>query len=189
MNIYQIAKSIKSWYYFPRFRFHLLYFFSRIFNSRGAELTFVLNHIPHKRCRIVDIGATESLLVYELAGRGHMTYAVDQRPYHEKLRSASFIQIDLSAKESWAGNPIFDLATAVSSLEHIGYGDYGDNINPEGLKNAVDNIYSMLKPHGRLIATFPDCHSYRVIKELEHKFKGVYMTSRDTNTLSIWVRK
>ena len=186
MSIYDIAKSIKSWYFFPRFRFHLLFFFSRILNSRGEELKFVLRHIPHKKSRIVDIGAAESLLVYELAGRGHNVFALDQRPYHEKLRNGTFIQVDLSKKGAWTGNQLFDIATAVSSLEHIGYGEYGDPICKDGLENAAENIHKMLKNKGLLIATFPNVHSYRVMKQLDMLFTNVYTASLKGNMLTIW---
>lgn len=194
--IYILAKLIKQCYYLPNFRFFIFHNCSRLFNSRGYELDFAIKYLPKKKCRVVDIGATESLFIYKIASLGHTAYALDQRPYQEELRGAKFLQIDLTKENAWLGTPTFDCATAISTLEHIGKGDYGDTITEDGLRIAAKNIANMLTPDGLLIATFPHIRkdlgwreAHEVINALNIHFRLLKLTQKDINTLTLWVKK
>ncbi len=52
-------------------------------------------------------------------------------------------------------NDFFDIVTAVSTIEHIGLGRYGDPIDPDGDKKAIREIYRILKVGGKAIVTVP----------------------------------
>lgn len=197
---YIIAKLLKQFYYLPNIRFFLLHNASRLVNSRGYELDWAIKYLPQRKSRVIDIGATESLFIYKIKSLGHDAYALDKRPYQEEVRGFSFMQLDLTRPNAWQGNPVFDCATAISTLEHIGRGDYGDRIDEEnGLRVAVKNIADMLVPEGRLIATFP--HSWReytniewrdaaeIIREVSEHFKLLKLVQRDINTLTLWKKK
>jgi len=49
----------------------------------------------------------------------------------------------------------FDVVIAVSVIEHVGIGRYGDQVRPEGDMVAMDHIKSWLKPDGLLYMDVP----------------------------------
>jgi Caenorhabditis protein of unknown function, DUF268 len=49
----------------------------------------------------------------------------------------------------------YDAAVSISTLEHIGMGHYGDDIDPEGDIRSVARILRSLKPNATLLATVP----------------------------------
>lgn len=51
--------------------------------------------------------------------------------------------------------PPFDFVATYSSLEHSGLGRYGDSLNPDGDKEAVQQARCMLKPGGLLFLGLP----------------------------------
>jgi hypothetical protein len=51
--------------------------------------------------------------------------------------------------------PKFDWAFTYSSLEHSGLGRYGDSLNPDGDRDAVQQAWCMLKPGGYLVIGVP----------------------------------
>lgn len=51
--------------------------------------------------------------------------------------------------------PLFDWAFTYSSLEHSGLGRYGDSLNPDGDRDAVQQAWCMLKPGGYLFLGLP----------------------------------
>lgn len=48
-----------------------------------------------------------------------------------------------------------DMITAISTLEHVGLGRYGDPLDPDGDLNAMKEAHRILKPKGYLIVTIP----------------------------------
>lgn len=51
--------------------------------------------------------------------------------------------------------PEFDLITCLSTIEHIGLGRYGDQIDPWGDVKMASNIRQLLRPGGILVMSFP----------------------------------
>jgi hypothetical protein len=51
--------------------------------------------------------------------------------------------------------PQFDWAFTYSSLEHSGLGRYGDSLNPDGDRDAVQQAWCMLKPGGYFFLAVP----------------------------------
>jgi hypothetical protein len=51
--------------------------------------------------------------------------------------------------------PLVDWVISYSSLEHSGLGRYGDALNPEGDREAMEQIFCMLKPGGLVVIGVP----------------------------------
>ena len=91
---------------------------------RSREYDFVMNNIPSKGNRILDVGSTGSLLPLKLAKKGYEVYAVDVREYQEKHPNLTVVNTDIG--NTPFSDDFFDVITCVSTIEHIGFGAYGD---------------------------------------------------------------
>ncbi|WP_392479375.1 DUF268 domain-containing protein [Nostoc sp. C110] len=126
-------------------------------NERIFEKTFVLQSLARlyesSSITVLDVGAAESLLSYELASFNYSVTAIDIRPialFHPNLK---FVKTDIC-------NPVlapasFDCVIALSTLEHIGLGWYGDKTGENYDVKAVQQISLLLKPEGSFILTVP----------------------------------
>ncbi|MHC5739698.1 class I SAM-dependent methyltransferase [Nostoc sp.] len=126
-------------------------------NERIFEKTFVLQSLARlyesSSITVLDVGAAESLLSYELASFNYSVTAIDIRPialFHPNLK---FVKTDIC-------NPVlppasFDCVIALSTLEHIGLGWYGDKTGENYDIKAVQQISLLLKPEGSFILTVP----------------------------------
>lgn len=92
--------------------------------SRGREYDFVMNNIPSKGDRILDVGSTGSLLPLKLAKKGYDVYVIDVRRYHENHPNLTVVNTDI--KNTSFSDDFFDVITCISTIEHIGLGAYGD---------------------------------------------------------------
>jgi SAM-dependent methyltransferase len=150
-------KNIKSGY-LGRVRFLLIYFiyhFLPLFGfdySRLIEWRFILKNLPkNKKLRILDVGCTSSLFIYELARYGKV-FGVDARPYFENLpKTIKFLQCDVS-KTPFPDN-YFDCITAISVIEHIGLGAYTDPAYDNGDFKAMEELRRIVRVGGMLFIT------------------------------------
>lgn len=190
-------------------RFRILRWAYKVFWSispRNGEWDFVLSWMRPLRkwqnVRVLDVGATESLLVYELAHRGYEIDATDQRDYQEKLPSnIIFFKMDITdnvfTTEQYF-KEYYDYIISISVVEHIGLGAYGDNIRNRGDRLALQNIHYFLKPNGYFIITVPNKHlgtdtgrgySYQDFEKLiEGLFRIVYFTERSNQLCAVLVK-
>ena len=123
------------------------------FEARLIEYSFTHSNIqPDIRLRVLDIGCGGSKLPTELANLGHEVYGIDAMPYRDRL-NFTFVQGNLEHMPF--DNDFFDIVTAVSTIEHVGLGRYGDPISPDGDKKAVEEIRRILKPGGKVVVTIP----------------------------------
>src|SRR5437588_877039 len=127
-------------------------------SERITERAWVLRHLPenHAGLRVLDVGCTESTLALELASNGYNVTGIDVRPtplYHPKLR---FVQADIC--NSSLPSESFDIVIALSTLEHIGLGGYGDPCGKSLDRVAMDEIFRVMKSGGRLLLTVPFGH-------------------------------
>jgi SAM-dependent methyltransferase len=123
------------------------------FEGRLIEYDFAHSYIDTSSKKIIlDIGSADTNFPLELANKGHEVYSLDiiQRDYNEKIKFVSGTVENLPFK-----NNFFDVITAISTIEHIGLGRYGDPISPDGDINALREIERVLKPGGKLIFTIP----------------------------------
>ena len=88
-----IGKWFKSLGFAGALRWRILYWFYKIsgWHIRHKEWDFVLEYLPlltkAQHVKVLDVGATSSLFIYELARRGYKVYAIDIKPYQEKIRN------------------------------------------------------------------------------------------------------
>ena len=90
---------------------------------------------------------------------------------HPRLKAAPCKEIaaDFAAR----ARPQVDWIASFSSLEHSGLGRYGDPINPDGDKEAVQQAWCMLKPGGVFILGVPmTCEHSGWIQSNQHRFFG-----------------
>ena len=101
---------------------------------------------------ILDVGSADTKFPNELKNRGHEVYSLDisKNEGNDKINSIICTLEKIPFK-----NDIFDLITAISTIEHVGLGRYGDAISPEGDINALREMKRVLKPNGKLILTLP----------------------------------
>ncbi|MEH2357377.1 MAG: DUF268 domain-containing protein [Nostoc sp.] len=126
-------------------------------NERIFEKTFVLQSLARlyesSSITVLDVGAAESLLSYELASFNYSVTAIDIRPialFHPNLK---FVKTDICNPVLAPAN--FDCVIALSTLEHIGLGWYGDKTGENYDIKAVQQISLLLKPEGSFILTVP----------------------------------
>ena len=126
-------------------------------NERIFEKTFVLQSLARlyesSSITVLDVGAAESLLSYELATLNYSVTAIDIRPialFHPNLK---FVKTDICKPVLPPAS--FDCVIALSTLEHIGLGWYGDETGESYDVKAVQEISLLLKPEGCFILTVP----------------------------------
>lgn len=183
-------------------RFRILRLAYKIFwigSPRNGEWDFVLQWMrPLKKfqgeVRVLDVGSTESLLIYELMHRGYRVQGIDQRPYQEKNIYTTIC--DIMDKIEYLG--IYDYIVAISTIEHIGLGAYQDATNNYGDKISMNNLHKILKPNGYFIITVPNKHlgtdtgrgySYQDFEKLiKGLFKIVHYEERSNQICAVLCR-
>jgi SAM-dependent methyltransferase len=120
-------------------------------NERIVEGPFVLGRIEGNR--ILDVGSSESLLPLELASLGFNVVALDVREYPVSHPGMTVSKEDIRGTSFPADS--LDTVIALSTIEHIGLGFYGDPMGPDGDRQAITEIHRILKPGGRFLLTVP----------------------------------
>jgi SAM-dependent methyltransferase len=116
----------------------------------------------------LDLGCSESTLGLELASNGFNVVGIDVRNHPLTHPNFKFIQEDIC--ESKLPDNTFDVAIALSTIEHIGLGAYGDT-KGEGLdRAAMKEVYRILKPGSILLLTTP--FGKPVVTSLHRIFDG-----------------
>ena len=127
-----------------------------LLNERIIETPFVIDALAAiaKTSKILDLGCMESALPLFLAGLGFKVTGFDFRQYPYRVPNFNFVQgsiLNLPFEKN-----SFDVATCVSTIEHIGIGFYSD---PKEIISAdikgMSEIRRVLKPNGVLILTVP----------------------------------
>ncbi len=103
--------------------------------------------------RILDVGCSESLLSFELASAGFHVVGVDIRDYPLRHPNLQFLRADICDTGLQASS--FDAAIALSTVEHIGLGFYGDTHDDATVDGAMREIWRVLRPGASLLVTVP----------------------------------
>jgi SAM-dependent methyltransferase len=126
-------------------------------NERIFEKSFVLQALAQlynsTQITVLDVGAAESLLAYELASLNYSVTAIDIRPIALSHPNLKFVKTDICKPVLPASS--FDCVIALSTIEHIGLGWYGDETGETLDCEAVRQIYTLLKSDGSFILTVP----------------------------------
>lgn len=122
-------------------------------SERLVEYPLIFAHLGLRRGKILDVGCRYSLLPIQLASLGFETYGIDVHPYRPRHENFTFVRGDI--RKTHFPNNFFNLIIAVSTLEHIGLGFYGEEKDERGDLKAVSEIIRILKPKGRLMVTVP----------------------------------
>jgi 2-polyprenyl-3-methyl-5-hydroxy-6-metoxy-1,4-benzoquinol methylase len=117
----------------------------------SSQQKWVLDYLPYvydrNKLKILDVGSTGSLLIYELYRLGYETWGIDFRPYQEKLpRGIKFVKdnlLDLTLPPDY-----FDYITNIGVLNHVGAGQYGEKKYSDGERLMFDVMATVLKPNG-----------------------------------------
>ncbi len=115
-------------------------------NERTVEYRFVFEHLTHAFPRtVLDVGTGQSALPHLMRNCGFLVTAIDNiRDYWPHgMVNRHFHVLDDDILEPRIVGP-FDFITCISTLEHI-----------RDHARAMRMMLSLLKPGGRLVATFP----------------------------------
>jgi SAM-dependent methyltransferase len=127
-------------------------------NERIAETAYVFRALAgiEAGAAILDVGATESPVALSLASLGFKVTAVDPRPYpldHPNLEIVVGGVEELEAK-----NARFAAVLCISTLEHLGTGEYGQRPAERADETALRQIRELVEPQGILVLTTPFGH-------------------------------
>lgn len=150
-------------------------------DERIVETPLIIKSIPLDRKRILDIGCRYSNLSMHLASLGHDVYGIDINNYKRRHPNFHFRKADI-LKSKYPNN-FFDIVVSLSTIEHIGFGRYGDKKDIHGDVKAVNEAYRIIKHGGTFLITLPfgkpiDTEWYRVydmkrVRSLLIRFKIV----------------
>lgn len=121
--------------------------------ERVVEYPFVFQHLGPAKGPVLDVGCCESRLPIALASRGYpvVGFDVSSYPYpHPRLRAVRGDILHAPFDDA-----SFSRILAISVIEHIGIGHYGDPLAGEGDRRAVEEIARLLQPGGCAILTVP----------------------------------
>lgn len=121
--------------------------------ERVVEYPFVYQHLRAVAGPVLDIGSVHSRLPIALASRGHRVVGLDFLPYSYRHPNLWVVRADAIRCPFAAGT--FDAVLAVSAVEHIGLGHYGDPAGGGGDRETVREIARILRQGGRALLTVP----------------------------------
>jgi SAM-dependent methyltransferase len=102
---------------------------------------------------VLDVGAAESTVCLSLATLGYDVTAIDPRPNplaHDRLR----VIVGRLEDEDWDKETTFDAVLCLSTIEHVGSGEYGEHQMSRRLDlEAMKRIHDLTKPAGILVLT------------------------------------
>lgn len=126
-----------------------------VFSERILENPLIIQHLPQKKSRILDVGSRYSQVPLEMAALGHEVVALDIEDYIFKHKNLRFVKGDI--RKTPFRNNYFDVVTIISTLEHVGLGraSYGDAEEADGDVAAMEEIRRVLKPKGLVLITLP----------------------------------
>lgn len=121
--------------------------------ERVIEYPFVFQNLDDVSGLILDIGCCGSQFPIALASRGFRVVGIDFNPYPYKHPKFSAVRGDAMRIPFATG--CFGAVLAVSVIEHIGIGHYGDPLSEMGDCAVVNEIVRVLRPGGRVLITVP----------------------------------
>lgn len=130
-------------------------FYGEILSERIVEYPVIFAHIAQAvkdSAAVLDVGCYYSNLPIQLASMGYKVTGVDLQDYSLTHPNFKFVQGDI---RDLSFSSQFDVATAISTLEHIGLAYYLDYEQASGDRVSVAAIRNLLKPKGKILITVP----------------------------------
>lgn len=126
-----------------------------VFSERIIENPIIIQHLPLKPSKILDVGSRYSQVPLEMASLGHEVWTLDIEEYIFKHKKLKFVKGDI--RKTKFKSRFFDAVTVISTLEHVGMGEtsYGDAEERDGDITAMAEIWRILKPGGVVLVTVP----------------------------------
>lgn len=118
--------------------------------------------LKQNKSEIVDIGSRIDGYVSNVAASRQLS-VVDIRPLNTQIPNVEFIHEDILNIKM---NRVFEIVTSLHTIEHIGLGRYGDQINPQGHKKAFVALTKLVTRGGNLVVSFP------ISSQTEVEFNG-----------------
>jgi SAM-dependent methyltransferase len=183
-------------------------------SPRNGEWDFILSwmeplRVWQKPVHVLDVGSTESLLIYELLHRGYEVTGVDQRPYqepNEHTEIKDLVYDDLSELKPVAYGTLgkkstngFDYIIACSTVEHIGLQAYGEDYKGvyEEDRDVMKKLHDLLDDDGFFILTVPNKHlgtdtgrgyTYGQFLHLTKGYKIIHYTERSNQICAVMIK-
>jgi hypothetical protein len=123
-------------------------------SPRIVEYPWILKNFPREG-KVLDVGSSGSQLPVMLACLGFSVWTLDVRSYEYADLSTNLHSISGDLRNTGIADGFFDIVTAVSTIEHIGLGRYGDAVDPEGDRNAMREIKRIMTGNATLLITVP----------------------------------
>jgi len=123
-------------------------------SPRIVEYPWTLRNVPSAG-KVLDVGSSGSQLPIMLVCLGYNVWTFDVRKYEYADVSKNLHSISGDIRKTEIATGFFDIVTAVSTIEHIGLGRYGDAADPEGDRNAMKEIKRIMASNGTLLMTVP----------------------------------
>ena len=123
-------------------------------STRVVEYPWVLRNLPPEG-KILDVGSTGSQLPVMLACLGYHVWTIDVRDYEYAGLRDNLHSVVGDIRRTSFPDRFFDVVIAVSTVEHVGLGRYGDPIDVEGDRNAMKEIKRITASDGILLITVP----------------------------------
>ena len=148
---------------FPRFKEYLAgsarHLLRQIFEpgmvttERVIEYPFVFEQLHGVTGPVLDLGCCHSRLPIALASRGFAVVGMDFNPYPYRHPGLKTVRADITQMPF--GGSTFAAVLAVSVIEHIGIGHYGEPEAGRGDQAAVRELARILRPNGKAVITVP----------------------------------
>jgi SAM-dependent methyltransferase len=123
-------------------------------SPRIIEYPWVLRNLPSEG-KILDVGSTGSQIPVMLACLGYHVWTIDVRDYEYAGLSENLHSVVGDIRRTSFPDGFFDVVVAVSTVEHVGLGRYGDPIDLKGDRNAIKEVRRVMTSDGILLITVP----------------------------------
>ena len=127
-----------------------------IMNERIAEYPYVFHQIARYPGiqSVLDIGSAFSLMPIQLATLGYKVTGLDIIDSGDS-HHPNFNQVVSDLFEHKLPKESFDCVVSVSTIEHMGFGAFGDKVIPDADVKAFQIVHELLKSGGIAIITVP----------------------------------
>ncbi|MFX0092899.1 MAG: DUF268 domain-containing protein [Candidatus Hodarchaeota archaeon] len=133
-------------------------------NERSIEIPIVMEYVKkHHWARVLEVGNVLSFY-----------YPIKHDIIDKYEKAEGIINVDVI---DYCPSKKYELVVAISTLEHIGTGQYGEDEESRGILDAIENLKNCLAEGGKIIMTVPLGENPvldKILKEKEIPFTHQY---------------